>query len=360
MLFTTLCSNASAQNDTIWLTLDDAILLAGQRSIESQIAKNTFLKNQYVFKSYKSSQLPYLSLSTNLSDFNRSISKITLPDGSDSFVERKLNNSDVYVNLNQKIFTGGEFFINSGLQRIDLIGDSLQTSYLSTPVNIGFRQPIFNYNPMKWDKKIKPLEYEISKKEFVEDSILVIIATIGYYFDYALAKLAYDIEQINYSNNDTLYKIGKGRFNSGIIAQDELLQLELNFLNTEYALKEKELAFIVNRIKLLTFLGYEGNEQVQITIPDIPKIDSIPVALALEKIFENNPRYMAYKKDILQAESDLEKARYEKSFNANLYASYGLTQTNKNFEEAYKNPQDRQSLSVGIEIPICTSNGTGS
>jgi outer membrane protein TolC len=42
----------------------------------------------------------------------------------------------------------------------------------------------------------------------------------------------------------------------------------------------------------------------------------------------------------------------ENRFNANLYAMYGLTQSAVEFANAYKNPQDQQQLSLGIQIPI--------
>ncbi len=41
------------------------------------------------------------------------------------------------------------------------------------------------------------------------------------------------IAEINLANYDTLYRIAKGRYNMGTIAENELLQLELNLLKSK-------------------------------------------------------------------------------------------------------------------------------
>ena len=47
-----------------------------------------------------------------------------------------------------------------------------------------------------------------------------------------LAQISLEIAQKNLANNDTIYKIGQGRYNLGRIAENELLDLELNVMNS--------------------------------------------------------------------------------------------------------------------------------
>jgi outer membrane protein TolC len=54
----------------------------------------------------------------------------------------------------------------------------------------------------------------------------------------------------------------------------------------------------------------------------------------------------------LEAESQVQQARLENRFNANLYAEYGLTQSTADFDKVYADPQDEQMVSFGISIPI--------
>ncbi|MCK5823487.1 MAG: TolC family protein [Bacteroidales bacterium] len=345
-------SKTYCQEETITLTLKNSIETALQQSPEYYIIKHQYLSKYWKYKSFKSRLLPFIDFHSTLTDFNRSISRITLPDGSDAFINRSLNNSSCNLTINQQIFTGGRFFISSGLQRIDLLGDSTVTSFLSSPVNIGFTQPIFSYNSFKWEKKIEPVEYEEAKRQFVVDHEEISIMTVAHFFDYALAQLNFEIETINYNNNDTLYEIGKGRYNMGTIAQDELLQLELNHLNSRSVLKQSKIDLETKKQKLIGFLGLSNNVEIKIIIPTKMPVIKIDAGKALNYALQNNPASFNFKKQLLNAESNLEKAKLKKHFNANLTASYGLTQTSRQIDNIYINPQDKQSVSLGIEIPI--------
>lgn len=70
-----------AQSDTLTLTLQEAIVMAQERSSDARVAKHTFLAAEWNYKYYKANYLPTLTLTSNPS-LNRIISKITLPDGS--------------------------------------------------------------------------------------------------------------------------------------------------------------------------------------------------------------------------------------------------------------------------------------
>ncbi len=96
------------------------------------MARHRYRGNYWRHRSFRASYLPYLSFDATIPNLNRTISPITLPDGSDIFIRRSLATSSASLSLNQTIgYTGGELFVRSGLQRIDLIrDDDTEISYL--------------------------------------------------------------------------------------------------------------------------------------------------------------------------------------------------------------------------------------
>jgi outer membrane protein TolC len=54
----------------------------------------------------------------------------------------------------------------------------------------------------------------------------------------------------------------------------------------------------------------------------------------------------------LEAERQVAKAKSEKGLNASLFASFGLTQKSDEFQNVYENPQNQESLNIGLEIPL--------
>lgn len=334
-------------------TLNDVISIALEQSPDAYLAKHRFRGSYWQLRAHKATYLPSLNLEATLPDINRSISKVTQYDGSDAFVERKLANSSMSLSVNQNVgLTGGKIFINSDLQRIDLLGDSITTSYLSTPVSIGFMQPLFSFNSYRWERKIEPLKYTEAQKEYTEAIEGISLKAVNNFFDLALASLNLSIARINYSNNDTLYKIALGRFNIGTIAQNELLQMELNFLNSGAALNQAQLELEVAKFKLRSFLGYNESIDIDLIVPsEIPKF-SVDVVRAKEEALKNNSLITGYQRQLIEAERDVAKARAESRFNANLFASYGLTQSSDQFNTAYSKPEDQQRVSVGLVVPI--------
>jgi outer membrane protein TolC len=345
---------AAAQNTTLKFTLDEVINLAREQSRAAILAKHRFRGSYWQYRTYKAKFLPGLTLSSTIPDMTRSIDRITLPDGSDAFVERKVANSTMDLSLTQNIaFTGGSIFMSSSLQRIDLLGAVEEpTSYLSTPVSIGFRQPIKAPNSFKWEKRIEPLRYEEARKDYIDAMEQVSQRAVTYFFNLALAQVNLQVAEINFNNNDTLYRIAQGRYNIGTIAENDLLQMELGLLNAGTALNEAKIQLEMQKFQLRSFLGYNETVDIQLIVPDsIPELE-VDVAFALNEAKNNSPEIISLQRQLLEASRDVAQARAEKGLTANLYATFGLTQRDQEIAQVYNNTQDQERVRVGLEIPV--------
>jgi len=332
--------------------MDEVLQLARDQSPMAILAKHRFRGSYWEFRTHKAKFRPGLTLDATLPDLTRSIDKITLDDGTDAFVERSLANSSLGVSLMQNIApTGGSIFMQSSLDRVDRLGSDSR-SYLTTPVSIGFRQPIKEHNSFRWEKKIEPLKYEAARKDYIESIENVNQTGVRYFFDLSLAQANLRIAELNYSNTDTLYRIAQGRYNIGTIAENELLEMELAFLNAGTALNEAKIQLEMNKFKLRSFLGYNESVDIELIIPaEIPELD-VDVNLALSEARANSPTIIDMKRQLLEADKDVAQARSEKGLQASLFASYGLTQQAANLSDAYRNTQDQERLRVGLEVPI--------
>ncbi len=343
-----------AQEETLYLTLDDVIAIARDQSPMAIMARHRFRGSYWEYRTHKAKFRPGLNLDATLPDLTRSIDKITLDDGSDAFVERSLASYSVGLGLTQNIApTGGSIFMRSELERIDRFNvDEGRTNYLSTPVSIGISQPIKAHNSFRWEKKIEPLKYEAAMKSYIESLEQVNQQAVNRFFNLALAQVNIQIAEQNYSNNDTLYKISQGRYNIGTIAENELLQMELAFLNAGTDLNEARIQLEINKYELRSFLGYNENVDLRLIIPEtVPELD-INVSRALEEAYRNSPTIIDLEREMLEADKSVAQARAEKGLTADLYATYGLTQQADDFYGAYQNTQDQERLRIGIELPI--------
>ncbi|MCK5839275.1 MAG: TolC family protein, partial [Bacteroidales bacterium] len=266
-----ICINNSgiAQNEPIHLSFNDVVEIAHEQSPDALMAKHRYRSSYWQYKTFQAGYKPSLILDGTLPNYSQSIDVITQPDGSELFIKRQVARSSLNLSLSQNIpFTGGEVFLNSSAQRIDNFGDSSYWSYLTTPLTIGIRQPIFEYNPFRWDTKIEPIKYEEAKRKYIEDIEQVSIKATSTFFNLLLAQINLKIQEVNQANNDTLYQIALGRYNIGTIAENDLLQMELNFLNSNSSLEQAKLDVEINIFNLKSFLRIKDDVAIVLIPPE--------------------------------------------------------------------------------------------
>src|ERR1051325_1576089 len=171
------------------MTLQDVILMAKTQSPSALLAKNKFNNNYGEYRIFRASTMPTLGLQADLPNFSQSIRKVTLFTGEDVFLKSKYSNYDATLSIRKKIgLTGGDVFISSGLQQLTFLDPNKYTTYLSTPVNIGFSQPLFAYNPYRWMSRIEPLKYLEANQQYLEDMEDLSERASNIFFDLLLAQ----------------------------------------------------------------------------------------------------------------------------------------------------------------------------
>jgi len=205
VLFTATAGTNAQEAPKKVLTLEEVIAMSQEQSLQAILARHRFRGSYWQYRTHVANYLPRLSLSGDLVNFNSSLIKYQNPDGTYSYIEDNANAITMGLNLQQNIgLTGGSVFASSDLQRVDQFGKNENYMYLSSPISVGFRQPLSGYNEFRWERKIEPLRYEEAKKEYIDAMEGVAMRAVNYFFDLALAQTDVEISRINYQNTDTL------------------------------------------------------------------------------------------------------------------------------------------------------------
>jgi outer membrane protein TolC len=353
LLFFGIAMSIQAQEKLV-LDLPQIIDIASKQSITAFRNKNMYLASYWEFRNYKADRLPSVSLSSNPLDLRRYRNKeYNFDTNEDEYRYREYINSDIAISATQNVgLTGGSVFLNSELDLVRNLSGDNSTSFSSTPISIGYSQDINGYNALKWESKIEPLKFEVAKKEFIQNMENLRVTASVRFFSLINAQIQKGIAEMNYSNADTLYRIGKGRFQVGTVTQDELLELELTLLNSEQALSMADLDEKRAQATLNSFLGLPKETIVQCIVPtDIPKLQIDP-ALAIDQAIKNNPTIIEHQQEKLEQDEYVAIAKSERGLQTSLYAVYGLNQSADSFDEVYKNPDKSQIFSLGLSIPI--------
>ena len=341
----------SAQEETLSLTLSQAIEIAQENSPDAEAARHTYRAAYWNYRFYQANYLPSVTL-TSSPYFNKQISKITQNDGTNIFAKQNQLGVDMELKINQNIpFTGGSLFVKSNALRMDELENDI-TAYNTQPVVIGYEQALFGYNSLKWDRRIEPVRFREARKTYNETLELVASQASNYFFALATAQTNLDIASSNYASADTLYRYAEGRYNIGTITENEMLQLEINKLTEETNMMNARIEVEDQMQVLRSFLGINREVNLRV-IPDgeVPSFE-IPLADALKMAMENSPKPDTYERIKLQSQSNLASAKANAGLKADLYVQFGLSQTDDKLADSYRNPMNQQYASIGISLPI--------
>ena len=337
-----------------YLTFKAVIEIAKEQSPKYRYASVLFENRQWQYKTFRSNFFPQLNFSGTIPDYNKTIEPRLTDNGSLIFINTHNANSSVQLSLGQEIWpTGGYISINSQLKRIDDFQASINnTRYSSVPATITLTQPLFNYNYRAWDRKISPLRYEEAKREYREEMEDIALEATNHFFNLLLSQISYQIADKNVTNNDTLYKIAQRRYEEGSIPENELLQMELTLLNSRQTLEQSILDVETNTLRLKVFLGITDDYPIQLIPPSEIPVFEVDEKLALEQAHKNRQKVISFKRELLEAEMRMAKAKGETGFTANLFASFGLTQQALEIPESYSNPSEQQRVRLGFNVPV--------
>jgi outer membrane protein TolC len=353
VLLFALFSTSLMSQEIKYLTLDEVVSLAAEQSPNALIAKHRFRASYWQYRTFVAEYRPALTLAGNLPDYSTAYSRVWNSVAQQwEYASTNVLQTSGNLQLAQNIgLTGGSISLFSDLtyeKNFETGGER----YITAPLNVRLTQPLFRYNELRWQKKIEPLKYEEARKSYLRDIENVHMMAVQNFFSLALAQINREIAETNMQNADTLYKIALGRYNLGTIAEDELLQMELSYLNAGTAINESEMNLRDRELKLRSFLGFNQTVRLELLIPsEIPALQ-VEVGEVLKLAELNNPDLIALERQLVEAQSSVAQAKAEKGLNANLTASYGLRDQDPLLEMAYNQPNQQQTVRVGFTLPI--------
>jgi outer membrane protein len=344
-----------AQNQNVkQLTLDEVIKLSETQSPNALIAKHRFRSSYWSYRTFIAQYRPSLTLTGTTPDYSNAIDRV-YDSNTGSYIYKATNTVSnlASLSLSQNIgLTGGAISLNSDLTLFNDIGKTTR-SYITSPVSIGLNQPIFRYNALKWQKKTEPLRYDAAMKTYLGSIEDVHQSAVQSFFSLALAQINKQIAKTNFLNADTLWQMSKGRFQLGTIAEDELLQMQLSWLNAQTAQKQADMNLRDREIRLKSFLGITNDSSsLELIIPsDIPSLQ-VSTKEVYDLAMANNSDIVTQQLSVLTAQASLAQAKGDKGFKATLTGSFGLRDQSPDFKQAYSVPNQTQRVRLGFTLPI--------
>lgn len=346
-----LSKNAIAQN---CITLEDVLHLAKEYSMEYRESKNSFLFDYFAYRQYKIGLLPKISFNATPLTINRSISeRYDYENNVEAYRESKTLSSNSALSLSQKVpFTGGSLTLSSNLSRIENLGDAPLTSYSTSPILVSFSQPLFAHNAYRWEKLELPVKLKLGKLKLLQAEQELNIRGTQLFFQLLKAFQMYELAQQEVCNSDTLLGTGKTQIKLNIITPDQLVELELRSANARVVRAKNEQALNDARYELNQFIGGHLPANTNPVSFDEFSLTNLNSEDALTMAQNFNPFYLEIEQEKIELDRNLDQAKKQTGFSANLNVSFGLNQGGKTLKEAFGKPLNQQSGAVSLSFPI--------
>lgn len=341
-----------AQSDTVTITLDQCVRMALTQGPSVVVARETYTSAIASFNSFRSTLYPQLLLQGQAPGYSRSIATVIQPDGTTLFTPSSQASSTLNLSLTQQIpFTGGEVFLSTGLNRIDLL-ETNSVFYRSTPLSFTYRQPLFQLNTIWWNTEVQELNREIAERRWKEAQEEVAMSVTDLFFAAYTASMNVENSRNNVQINDTLYQISIGRYNVGKIAENDLLQGELAALNARTSLSNALIEYERAQKALAFAVGLPKEAPLHLNPPEgIPELRVDPTT-AIAEARKNRSDISSIELQKVQAERTVRDADLRNGFSATLTANAGLNQRAGTVSEAYRGLLEQQQLSVSFQVPL--------
>ncbi|MBD2714969.1 TolC family protein [Microvirga sp. STR05] len=341
--------SATAQQEV--LSLEQVIGLALEQSAVAGQARTSRETSYWQYRTYQANYRPQLALQGQLPNYSRVITPVVQPDGTLQFQAVRQNNSILGVSLSQHIGpTGAQLVVSSEMQRFDDFNRNARL-YNNQPVTIGLTQPLGRYNRLRWDRRIEPLRYQESQLQFVLERETIAQRITELYFDVLLQQVNAEVATQNVQANEEMLRLGKERYQLGRLSQSDLLLLELNVLSARKALGQARLDAQDAALRLQSYTG-QNAETLRLRVPDAVPYLRAPADEALAQARQHRPETLAFRRRLLQAESDVALAKGTTGFQATLVANLGYVNSSRNFWETYHSPQNQQRVSLVFSLPL--------
>ncbi len=334
------------------LSLKNVVDLAISQSASVKYAQNTNVNYYWRWKNFKTSFRPQLVLSGNLPEYFYRPDAVTREDGSVIFVFQNQMNANAQISLNQSIpqtgtyiWAGTDIFRNK-----DYIKKS--TQYSGTPYEIGIWQPIFAYNYMKWQKKTEPLVHEESQRQFNQSVEEIALQATERFFKYVRIKTNYNLATSNLKNSEVNLRIAETKRKLGKISENDYARIQLSVLNAQKALNTSKMELNNADFELKSYINLDPEQVIDLTLPLDMLLFEIDRNRALAEAKENRKETPLFERRVIEANSQLVKAKRSNGLSATLSGSIGVSNVADDYMGIYDSPESGRSLKLSMSIPI--------
>ncbi len=220
-------------------------------------------------------------------------------------------------------------------------------------LRIGFEQPIFQYNQLKYDLMDIELSYENTLLNYLLQRLSLERNVAMAFYDVYEAQMSLDIAKSELQNNQESYDIISNKVEAGLTALEELYQAEVNLATSKSSVSNGNVSLENAKDAFKISVGMDLDEDfmamanVEVTPVFVDSKQSVEYALA--------NRMEIRQREITIQENQFALIQTKNStndFQGTISGSYGFSGVNEQLGGLYNYPTNEPNFAITLNIPI--------
>lgn len=337
------------------LTLEDAITIAFQKSIDVLSEKNRLEDAQANYQAVKLGQRAAVKMDFELPAYSRSLTSYFDPiTGNERFfsirnttVEGRLSIGQPIVMTNGQISIIGSIFGRN--QFSDISGKS--RDYFSN-LFINLSQPLFGFNTQKAVATRAKMDLDRAERDYAQARMDIIYSITSGFYNLYKSKRSMEITEEKVSQVEKSYNTALNKFKAGLIAEVEAMELEVDLAQSQNELfnAKKNYEELKDDFRLLIGLGLDEPLDVTASLAFVPV--EINLEEAVKNVLEARSDYQNAKADMTLDELSINETRAQNAVQGSLIANYGINRNDDRFAGIFHNFLGSRSITMNLSIPV--------
>lgn len=217
---------------------------------------------------------------------------------------------------------------------------------------LNLNQPLFTYNTLKLQLKELELNFENARISYAMQYLNLERSVTEFFYNVYMAQMNLSIAKDELDNTQKSYDIIKNKVEAGLAAKEEEYQAELNLASAKSTLQNSEVSFENAKDQLKLYLGMDLFEDIMI-LADV-SVNPVPVDLdkAIENGLESRMELRQREIDVETSQFDLVRTKSQNEFRGDMNLRFGITGDNSELGNIYQNPTKSPSVGISFNIPI--------
>ncbi len=220
-------------------------------------------------------------------------------------------------------------------------------------LRIGFEQPIFQFNQLKYDLMDIELNYENTLLNYLLQRLALERNVSMAFYEVYEAQMSLDIAKSELQNNEESYRIISNKVEGGLAALEELYQAEVNLASSKSSVSNGQVSLENLKDAFKIAVGMDLDEDfmamasVEITPVFVDQKQS--VSYALGNRMEIRQREISIQQNqfaLIETKSTIN------DFQGSISGSYGFSGVNPQFGNIYNTPTNEPNFAITLNIPI--------